>query len=247
MKKTQKTRLTALMFAAAGVGCMATVCNGDILYRVPVETAGPTTTTTTTEAANAAAYRALIDGMQLHVSARGELMGDVDGNGMIEVIDAAALQRYLHGQKSTINPALADLDGDGEIDIFDLGLLKRAVIEMRDQPPAPLYGPPEWFTTTSTTPLPTQPLYGPPEWFTTTATETMPTTFQTLYGPPEWFNTTVETITTTIPQDVYGPPNWFTSTTKPEDPQPTAETTVTTPMETTTMMETLYGPPNWFK
>ena len=169
--------------------------------------------------------------------------GDVNVDGVIDTRDVVSLQKYLLGKESRIYPDPADLDDDGTVDIFDMGLLKRDVIQ-RAEIPEPVYGPPEWFTTSATTttmPM-TQPLYGPPSLFTTTESSIWTEMPQTEYGPPNWFeSTTLEVMTNTEPQDVYGPPNWFTD--DPEESKTvTTETTMFTTPETT--METLYGPPN---
>ena len=245
MKKSRKTRLTALMFAAAGVGCMLTPGSNP-------PSAAPENTAVSCPAPAADACRALMKGMNLRVSAEGKLMGDVDGSGKLEVVDIVALQRYLLGNKVRIVKRSADLCKDNVIDIFDLDMLKRTVLRMQNEeqnvtePPTeeptedptetmtvPLYGPPEWFTDPTEEPTETLPVpvYGPPEWFTD-PTEDIP---QPEYGPAwdeTWPESTdpVESLEPiSEPQDVYGPPEWF-GMTEPED---TTETT----------METLYGPP----
>ena len=246
MKKSKATRLTALMFAAAGVGCMLT----------PGETpACPRTDACiTSDAVSAdAAYRALREGLQLRVSAEGRLLGDVDGSGTIDVVDIVALQRYLLGERIKIRTKAADIYADNVIDIFDLDMLKRAVLRLQNEeqdvtepvtePPTedptetitqPLYGPPEWFTD-PTEDIP-QPEYGP-AWDETWPESTDPTEDipQPVYGPvwdetePESTDPVESLEPITEPQDVYGPPEWFDMT-EPEDP-------------TETTMETLYGPP----
>ncbi len=230
MKKTRRTRLTAMMFAAAGVGSLVTLCGGGMLYHIPAEKGNccATTTTTTTTTAQSAC-RALIDGMHLHVSASGELMGDVDGNGKIEVVDAGALQHYLHNNAVYIQGDAADLDADGVIDVFDLDLLKRMVIELQENSLSPY----------ETLPAP---VYGPPSWFTTTTEKETTTEPQTEYGPPSWF-TTAEEETQTEPQDVYGPPEWFTD--KFETTVVEEETVPPTEIETETelLIQPVYGPP----
>lgn len=82
----------------------------------------------------------------------------------------------------------------------------------------PVYGPPWYFTTTATEPkkivVTTQVVYGPPNVFTTTTVEPRQTEFipQPVYGPP-WSLTTTPTVTDDYViaeledtfQDVYGP------------------------------------------
>ena len=53
------------------------------------------------------------------------LMGDVNGDGIVDVTDIIVLQKYLLGMGALPCPEQADLHPDGVIDIFDLGLLKR--------------------------------------------------------------------------------------------------------------------------
>ena len=225
MKKTNRTRLTAMMFAAAGIGgCMLTLNDAEILYRIPAEAAGKGCTTTMTTAAAAR--------LSAENAAQAEAIcgapGDVNIDGVINTLDIVALQKFLLGKESNINADSADLDGDGTIDIFDMGLLKRDVIQ-QEKYPEPV---------TETT---MQPVYGPPHMFTSTTdatTTTMAppeTTMETLYGPPVWMTTTLEIMTSTEPQDVYGPPNWFTR-------EPTEPPTVTTTTEILPQPE--YGPPD---
>ena len=51
-------------------------------------------------------------------------MGDVNGNGVIEIADVTALIDYvLVGDATGINLAVADLDGDNLVGIADVTLL----------------------------------------------------------------------------------------------------------------------------
>ncbi len=62
-------------------------------------------------------------------SAPAGLMGDVDKNGKIEILDIISLQKYLHGKEATVYLETADLNQDNVLNIFDLILLKRMMIQ----------------------------------------------------------------------------------------------------------------------
>ena len=53
------------------------------------------------------------------------LPGDVDGNGVVHLLDAARLQRHLNGWSVTMDITVADVTGDGKVNLQDLGLLIR--------------------------------------------------------------------------------------------------------------------------
>ncbi len=53
------------------------------------------------------------------------IYGDADGNGEIEVLDAALVQQYLAGYDVTLNEAAADADGNGEIEVLDAALIQQ--------------------------------------------------------------------------------------------------------------------------
>lgn len=53
------------------------------------------------------------------------LPGDVDGNGKVNMIDFALLQRYLCGWKVTIIEDVADVNDDGKVNMIDFALLQR--------------------------------------------------------------------------------------------------------------------------
>lgn len=58
------------------------------------------------------------------------ILGDVDGDGKLNIADAEALVSYILGTyPGTINKNLVDLNNDGEIDIFDVTLLVNMVLE----------------------------------------------------------------------------------------------------------------------
>ena len=53
------------------------------------------------------------------------LSGDVDGNGVVHLLDAARLQRHLNGWSVTVDTTVADVTGDSKLNLQDLGLLIR--------------------------------------------------------------------------------------------------------------------------
>ena len=53
------------------------------------------------------------------------ILGDVDGNGVVDDWDAIVLNRYLAGWKTEANLAASDMDGNGEIDDWDAIALER--------------------------------------------------------------------------------------------------------------------------
>ena len=253
MKKSKKTCLTALMFAAAGVGGMLAAGDSGMISRAPAQISAESTTTATT---TNSAIIALKNALNLQVSAEGELLGDVDGSGELSVVDIVALQKYLLGNQVAIVRGNSDMDADGEVDVFDLALLKRVIFQIQNEPISqPVYGPPEWEPQETT-----EPIYGPPEWMETIETETN-TEPQVVYGPPEWMTDIAEEETNTEPQDVYGPPEWFTDVEEPEEKTTDPEEETTEPestepesveLETTTdpyeldPPVPLYGPPEIF-
>ena len=59
------------------------------------------------------------------VAAPTRLSGDVDGDGRVHLLDAAALQRHLNGWNMIIDTTAADVTGDGKMNLQDLGHLLR--------------------------------------------------------------------------------------------------------------------------
>lgn len=51
--------------------------------------------------------------------------GDVDGNGKVNVMDLALLQRFLNDWEVTIVEIASDMNGDGKINMMDLAVLQR--------------------------------------------------------------------------------------------------------------------------
>ena len=52
------------------------------------------------------------------------LKGDVNADGVVNVADASALQKFL-AKKSTTVTAAYDVNNDGKINVFDLAIVKR--------------------------------------------------------------------------------------------------------------------------
>ena len=59
------------------------------------------------------------------------LLGDVDGDGKVTIVDATYIQRYLVDIKmDSLNEAAADVDGDGVVTIVDATLIQRYLVEI---------------------------------------------------------------------------------------------------------------------
>jgi len=57
------------------------------------------------------------------------LVGDVNGDGKIDVSDVVALSKWLANIEANIDPKLADVIADDCVNIFDLAALKRKVMK----------------------------------------------------------------------------------------------------------------------
>ena len=57
------------------------------------------------------------------------LVGDVNGDGKIDVSDVVALSKWLANIEADIDPKLADVIADDCVNIFDLAALKRKVMK----------------------------------------------------------------------------------------------------------------------
>ncbi|MCR5717502.1 MAG: RICIN domain-containing protein [Oscillospiraceae bacterium] len=57
------------------------------------------------------------------------VMGDIDADGSVTVLDIVALQKYVLNMRSFTQEEfdIADMNGDGFVDVFDLALLRRAM------------------------------------------------------------------------------------------------------------------------
>ena len=69
-----------------------------------------------------------------------DVMGDVDGDGLLTILDATSIQRFLAEivEFDDKQKELADYDGDGEITILDCTKIQRVLAEL-DEPLYPLY------------------------------------------------------------------------------------------------------------
>ena len=83
---------------------------GDNTYRITKVT-GAVTVTVTTGKSETSSY----------------LLGDADGDGEVNIIDATVIQRTLAGiaLPSSCDEEAADVDGDGEITIIDVTCIQR--------------------------------------------------------------------------------------------------------------------------
>ena len=80
-----------------------------------------TITTTVTAGENAKSFTTTIEVTDSDVPL---LLGDLDGNGLVDSLDAILLKQYILDDSITINRANADINSDGEIDILDFMLLR---------------------------------------------------------------------------------------------------------------------------
>ena len=57
--------------------------------------------------------------------------GDVDQNGVLNVLDLIIVTRYLHGSRtlSAVEMRIADVSQDGVVDVFDLGYMKQLMLQ----------------------------------------------------------------------------------------------------------------------
>lgn len=74
---------------------------------------------------------AFIEGFVELYAASG-LMGDVNSDGVIDMTDALAVQRYVLLLGDVENPAMADVNRDGRVDMTDALLLQRAALAIMD-------------------------------------------------------------------------------------------------------------------
>ena len=82
----------------------------------------------------------LLSGCSLSASAESRRVyyrGDVNVDGVIDLLDVIALQKYILGYGPLTNEAAAlcaDANGDGSVDVYDLGVLRRYVVnEIREE------------------------------------------------------------------------------------------------------------------
>lgn len=58
-----------------------------------------------------------------------QAIGDVTGDGNVDVFDAIRLRRFIAGEDVEVDRAQCDLNGDGQVDIFDLIRLQKALTQ----------------------------------------------------------------------------------------------------------------------
>ena len=60
------------------------------------------------------------------------LLGDVDGNGVVDLIDASLLNRYVLGLvgANDLDLTVADVDASGNIDLIDVICIMRMVLSI---------------------------------------------------------------------------------------------------------------------
>ena len=100
-------------------------------------------------AVSAAVLIGSMSSMQMTAAALSETeqyhLGDISGNGVVDVADIIMLQQHLLGlpvEMEVDRVDLGDIDHNDVIDIFDLGYLKKMVLgiytpEQQDPPPEP--------------------------------------------------------------------------------------------------------------
>lgn len=59
----------------------------------------------------------------------GQAIGDVTGDGSIDVFDAIRLRKYIAGENVEVDLAQCDTNGDGKVDIFDLIRLQKQLAQ----------------------------------------------------------------------------------------------------------------------
>ena len=62
-----------------------------------------------------------------------ELLGDVNGDGVVSVKDATLIQKYVSEMTVTINVKLADVNKDGQISIKDTTMIQKYAAEKIDK------------------------------------------------------------------------------------------------------------------
>lgn len=63
---------------------------------------------------------------------RQDILGDVDGDGAVTVVDATTIQRVVADiEVSSYNPVTADTDGDGDVSIVDASLIQRWLVDLK--------------------------------------------------------------------------------------------------------------------
>ena len=60
------------------------------------------------------------------------LVGDVTGDGKVDIFDAIRLRRYISGEDVEVNQAQCDVNGNGAVDIFDLIRLQKMLSQVEE-------------------------------------------------------------------------------------------------------------------
>ena len=64
------------------------------------------------------------------------LLGDADGDGLVSILDATAIQRMLASfMTDGFDSIAADTDGDGTVTVFDVSLIQRRLADMEVSDP----------------------------------------------------------------------------------------------------------------
>jgi hypothetical protein len=58
--------------------------------------------------------------------------GDINGDGVVNILDVIELKSYIFGGKTNIVTKVADISADGEVDLIDLVLLKKKILGMNE-------------------------------------------------------------------------------------------------------------------
>ena len=97
-------------------------------YVVPTTattTTKPTTATTTTKPTTATTATT--------ATTPTELLGDVNGDGVVDVKDATLIQKYVSKMAVTMNTKVADVNKDGQINIKDTTIIQKYAAEKIDK------------------------------------------------------------------------------------------------------------------
>ncbi|MDY2597151.1 MAG: dockerin type I domain-containing protein, partial [Eubacteriales bacterium] len=73
-----------------------------------------------------------LDAVEVVGAADPGLLGDVDGNGVVDLIDASLLNRYVLGLvgANDLDLTVADVDASGNIDLIDVICIMRMVLNI---------------------------------------------------------------------------------------------------------------------
>ena len=82
----------------------------------------------------------------LQVTAAEKPTGDINADGVLDIMDVILLQKWLLAVPDThiADPEAGDYDADGTLDVFDLALMKMAVVGNPTDILPPYYKPCSW-------------------------------------------------------------------------------------------------------